>query len=429
MALLEETLARMGLHELSLMLGSDTVTLLELLDMGSIRTSSLAGFVINQIGPEDILFDRERRTAVIESLSQEDADRLVRFLQLPEDEDPWSVLTNQNFIRGSHSTNVLFSFLGHPLEEDDGELPNTLDQTTITPFYGLFDHQIKACREAIRLLSEGSRPRVMLHMPTGAGKTRTAMNIIAHFFRELLNTNQVVLWLAHSEELCEQAAKEFESAWSILGNRDLPLHRCYGDHSANFDDFQSGIVIGGLQLLYRRSINDQSAFLRFARRVPFVVMDEAHQAIAPSYKHLLNVLAADPSTAILGLSATPGRQTLDASEDVQLAEFFNRQKVTLSIEGYNSPIDYLQDEGYLAKVNYEFLPFHPHRDFVLSPDEIEKLQQGLDLPDSVVRRLGEDHARNFLIINRLIEAAQQGHKIVVLHSFSRSRAVSAPYGF
>jgi DNA repair protein RadD len=413
MELLRETLVRMGSHELSLMLGSDTVTLLELLDLDSIRTSNLADFIINQIGVEDILLDKERRHAVIESLSKLDADRLVRLLQLPEDENSWSLLTNQNFIRGSHPTDVLFSFFGCPLGSDDEALPDIPDRVTIRPSYSLFDHQIKACREAIGFLYDESRPRVMLHMPTGAGKTRTAMNVIAHFLRELFNKDQVVLWLAHSEELCEQATNEFENAWSILGNRDLPLHRCYGDHPANFDDFQAGMVIGGLQLLYRRSINDQSAFLRFAQRVPLVVMDEAHQAIAPSYKHLLNILAADPATAILGLSATPGRQTVDAHEDVQLAEFFKRQKVTLDIEGYSTPIDYLQQEGYLAKVNYESLPFHPNRDFSISSEEIEKLQQGLDLPESVIQRLGEDHTRNLLIINHLIEAAQQGCKILV----------------
>jgi len=250
-------------------------------------------------------------------------------------------------------------------------------------------------------------------MPTGAGKTRTAMNVIAHFLRERLTKDQVVLWLAHSEELCEQAAAEFQKAWSAIGSHDTSLHRCFGDHSAHFDVIQRGVVVGGLQLLYRRSISDQSAFLRFARRVPLVIMDEAHQALAPTYQHLLNIIAADPETAILGLSATPGRQTLDAHEDVKLAAFFKKNKVTLTVEGYDSPIEYLQDEGYLAKVEYDFLPFQPHGDFILSAEEADKLRQGLELPDSVIRRLGDDHKRNFLIIGRLIEAAQHGYKILV----------------
>ena len=51
----------------------------------------------------------------------------------------------------------------------------------------------------------------------GSGKTRTAMNMIRS--KQLNDSKGVVLWLAHSEELCEQAADEFETAWSFLGDR------------------------------------------------------------------------------------------------------------------------------------------------------------------------------------------------------------------
>ena len=413
MELLRESLARLGSHELASMLGSDTVALLELLDLDGVKATSLADLVLAQLSGDEILFDTDRRNAVLESLSKADAERLVRLLQLSETADPWRSVTRQKFPRGSYAANVLFSFFGCPVE-----LSSELDQTTpdhvsVSPVYGLFDHQIAAARETKRFLLETPRPRAMLHMPTGAGKTRTAMNIIAYFLRDRLTKHQVVLWLAHSEELCEQAAAEFTKAWSALGDHETSLHRCFGNHSANFETFQRGVVIGGLQLLYRRSISDQGAFLRFAQRIPLVIMDEAHQALAPTYQHLLNLVAADPDTAILGLSATPGRQTLDAHEDVELAEFFKKNKVTLKIRGYDSPIDYLQEEGYLAEVEYDFLPFQPQGDFVLSVEEAEKLRQGLDLPDSVIHRLGDDHKRNFLIISRLIEAAQHGNKILV----------------
>lgn len=413
MDLLRDSLVRLGAHELALMLGADTVALLELLDLDDVAPTSLAELVVAQLGADDILFDPIRRKTVLESLSKKDAERLVRLLQLSDSADPWQSLTRRRFPRGSQPANVLLSFFGCPVEFVGEHRPTTPDHVSLAPMYGLFDHQIVAARETIRLLLEAPRPRVMLHMPTGAGKTRTAMNVIAYFLRERLTHNQTVLWLAHSEELCEQAAMEFEKAWSALGSHDTSVYRCFGDHSAKWDTFERGVVIGGLQLLYRRSISEQGAFLRFAQRVPLVIMDEAHQALAPTYQHLLNIIAADPQTAILGLSATPGRQTLDAQEDVKLAEFFKKNKVTLKVEGYDSPIDYLQQEGYLAEVEYDFLGFKPQGKFLLSSEEAEKLRQGLDLSDSVIRRLGDDHKRNFLIISRLIEAAQHGHKILV----------------
>src|SRR5690606_26895508 len=79
----------------------------------------------------------------------------------------------------------------------------------------------------------------------------------------------------------------------------------------------------------------------------------------------------------------------------------------------DSPIEYLQQEGYLAKVAYEPLPFQAQGAISLTPEEAETLRQSLDLPESVIRRLGDDHKRNFLIMSRLMEAAQQGNKILV----------------
>jgi superfamily II DNA or RNA helicase len=73
----------------------------------------------------------------------------------------------------------------------------------------------------------------------------------------------------------------------------------------------------------------------------------------------------------------------------------------------------LQKEGYLAEVITEKLDFSPDEDFELLPEEKEKLRIALDLPDSVIRRLGADHKRNFLIITRLIEEIQNDNKILV----------------
>jgi superfamily II DNA or RNA helicase len=98
---------------------------------------------------------------------------------------------------------------------------------------------------------------------------------------------------------------------------------------------------------------------------------------------------------------------------MELAQFFNRQKVTLQVPGYDSPITYLQDEGYLAHVQYEYIRYRPGNEISLTQDEIRRLQSELDLPQSVILRLGEDHKRNCLIITKLIEEAKTGCKIIV----------------
>lgn len=413
MTKLLETLSRLGATELARFLGESTVSLLELLGLKHLQPHRLAELVVRQIGPEDLLLDKHRRNEITDALSHEDAARLARLLGLSPVTDPWESIRNLPIPKGSVACEVIFAFFGcRLLENQDGESakPSTIQ---VSPGYSLFPHQIRACRETVSFLGEEMRPRVLLHMPTGAGKTRTAMNVMSYFMRDRFDANKVIVWLAHSEELCEQSAEEFEKAWSALGNRPVPVHRAFGPYRLEFNKISGGVLIGGLQLLYRRSLSEQSAFLHLAHRVALVVIDEAHQAIAPTYQHVLDLLAGDPRTGILGLSATPGRSSLDAHQDMKLAKFFKRHKVTLRVEGYDSPVDYLQDQGYLAKVEYDYIRYAPGADLILTQDEIRRLRTELELPDSVITRLGQDHKRNFLIVTRLIEEAKKGEKIIV----------------
>ena len=409
-----DTLSRLGSAELSELLGRDTISILEHLDSKQVASTKLASLANSQFGSEGLLLDKSHRQLLIETLSRDDADRLCRLLDLKDSNDPWSSAVSCKFPRGSSNTETLFAFFGcaPPKPEDETALAQT--QVSISPKYPLFDHQIVACRKAIALLNSPERPRVLLHMPTGAGKTRTAMNLISHFIRHQMRHDEVIIWLAHSEELCEQAAEEFEKSWAALGIRDIDLHRCFGFHNVDLAKVDSGLVIGGLQMMFSRSQREQDVFFELARKTKLVIMDEAHQAIAPTYQHILEIIAADPSTAILGLSATPGRSTLDAHEDLKLASFFDRKKVTLEVEGYDSPVEFLQDEGYLAKVNYERLTYAPSGEFELSKDERLALQDGLDVPTSVLRKLGADEKRNLLVLSRILdEIPNSKNKIIV----------------
>ncbi len=410
---LHETLTRFGAAELAIFLGDSTVSLLELLGLKHLQSSHLAELVINQSGAEDLLLDATRRQELTDALSSEDAERLCRLVGIPPRPDAWTALREQPFSKSSNATETLFGFFGYsaPIEDEHGS--TSLPIVTITPEYALFPHQVNAYRECLSYLIQGNQSRVLLHMPTGAGKTRTAMNVLANMFRELLDETNLIVWLAHSEELCDQAAEEFEKAWRFLGNKPMSVYRAYGEHRPDLQSLKGGLLVAGLQLLYQRSLSDQTTFLKIARQVSLVVIDEAHQAIAPTYKHLLDLLTADPRTALLGLSATPGRSLLDAHQDMKLAKFFKRQKVTLKVPNHDSPITYLQDEGYIAHVDYDYVPYSPEHKIEMTAEEIKKLKVELDLPQSVISRLGQDHKRNFLILSRLIEEAKTGSKIIV----------------
>ena len=408
-----ETLARLGAAKLASFLGHSTVSLLELLDLKHLQASRLADLVLTQAGPEDLLLDITRRRELSDALSRNDAERLCRLVGISPTPDAWAALRSQPFPKGSSAAETLFGFFGYSPPTEEEQEPDSCPLVVVEPRYSLFPHQVTACRECIGHLVDGSRPRVLLHMPTGAGKTRTAMNVLSHFFRDRLDASDLIVWLAHSEELCDQAADEFEKAWGSLGNCPVNIYRAYGAHKPDLSSLHEGFLVASLQLLYRRSLSEQNAFLDIARRVALVVIDEAHQAIAPTYKHLLDLLAIDPRTALLGLSATPGRSLLDAHQDMELAQYFQRHKVTLQVPGYNNPIAYLQDKGYLAHVEYKYVPYKPGRSIAMTTEEVQRLRTELDLPQSVILRLGQDHKRNFLIVSRLIEEAKTGCKIIV----------------
>lgn len=241
---------------------------------------------------------------------------------------------------------------------------------------------------------------MLLHMPTGAGKTRTAMQIIADHLRAA--EPALVVWLAYSEELCEQAASEFEQTWRSLGDRDVNLLRFWGARTLDLDQARDGIVVASLSKLYRAAIDELQFIGTLASRSSLVVIDEAHQAIAETYRLVLDTLVTQGRTAaLLGLTATPGRTWDDVVADAELAAFFAQRKVTLQVEGYPNPVDYLVDQGYLARAT--FVPLLHDSGLRLSDTDLRRIQNELDIPPNILKQLGEDEQRNLAIVMKVEE--------------------------
>ncbi|BBE74919.1 type I restriction enzyme EcoKI subunit R (plasmid) [Pleomorphomonas sp. SM30] len=324
--------------------------------------------------------------------------------------DPFEAIARVDFDRSQVQLATLHAYFGVPVEVEEVEEKASLATTTSS--YTLFPHQRRASL-AVREKLAPRNARVLLHMPTGAGKTRTAMTTIVDLLRGLPD-GQVIVWLAHSEELCDQAFDEAVKAWMALGSREFTVYRHYADYRiADFREIKDGFIVAGLQLLYRDSLSRQGEVLDLAKRVKLIVMDEAHQATAPTYSHLLNLLQRRPAAGILGLSATPGRSLKDVGADLDLAKFFNRQKVRLDVEGYENPVNYLTAEGYLAKTDFVQLPFKPKGDVKLSEAEAARLREGFDLPARIIEGLAADDVRNLLIVNTVESEVAAGGKIIL----------------
>lgn len=176
------------------------------------------------VNPYDLLSDVTRRASLFDFMRNEEATELCKTLGLDDAPSPFVSLSLLQMNRGSEKFGACCTFLGLP-QENRIPKSETLASTRINVRYGLFEHQRLAVQGVQKFLQ--SKPkRVVLHMPTGAGKTRMAMHLVCQHL--IAHPNTVVVWLANSEELCEQAAEEFQEAWSFLGNRSLDVYRFWG---------------------------------------------------------------------------------------------------------------------------------------------------------------------------------------------------------
>ena len=115
-----------------------------------------------------------------------------------------------------------------------------------------------------------------------------------------------MVWLAFSEELCEQAASEFESAWRRLGDRSVDVYRYWGQRQLTIDRVYDGFMVAGLAKTYATARRDMDFIMRLSDRSSLVIIDEAHQAIAATYRFVLDVLVDRiEGSRLLGLTATP----------------------------------------------------------------------------------------------------------------------------
>ena len=124
--------------------------------------------------------------------------------------------------------------------------------------------------------------RYLLVIPTGGGKTFTAVKSVNRLFEDgiLDPAKDRVLWTAHRIELIQQARETFEKFTIVY-----PDVGCYTDNV----DF--------------KMISEADEHLRATPAVKMVVIDEAHHCAAPTYLPIFARL----KVGILGLTATPSR--------------------------------------------------------------------------------------------------------------------------
>ena len=296
----------------------------------------------------------------------------------------------------------------------------TTDVKQIDPDYPLYEYQLVISNKTIELMNGNETRRALMHLPTGAGKTRTALNIVCEHLRN--NQDALVVWLADSEELCGQASDEFCAAWSKLGNRSIKNYSFFSDSTKSLSGITDGFLVAGLQRINSLKKSERSfLFNNIQSKVTLIIFDEAHKALAETYKATLNELSSsnDVDTFVLGLTATPGRSFHNSGdeENLKLSELFSSTKLTMKIKGYQSPVKYLIENKYLATPN-----FYP----INYESKLSK-SDGSNLSESkLLEKLGENEDRNSSIIKQAIKEYKNGSAIIIFAcSVDNSRELAA----
>lgn len=375
---------------------------------GTTKIEDLKKALLLTYSPFQLITEKTLFRPLVRIIAKDDAIDLCEFLGIKYDLSiPWKALEKVN-INESLKRKLCQFF---EIEYEDFIKEKIPEKVILRPEYPLFDHQIEVQRDVENILWRQNKKKVLIHMPTGAGKTRTCMNIISDFMRS--NPTSTVIWFANTEELCQQASDEFYKSWKELGNRELIIQNIWGGNELDYS-IQSSFIVFGIQSFISLYSNNTSIATSLSEKTGLVIMDEAHMSIAPKYKLAIDILLFK-SAKLIGLSATPGRSWNNVNADAELADYFDRQKATLKIKEFENPVDFLISQGYLAKVNNESLLFKEG----LEPtaEDYEHLRDNLQLSKKFLDRISKDSKRNILIVSKVISLLKK-HKRIILFSIN-----------
>lgn len=198
----------------------------------------------------------------------------------------------------------------------------------------------------------------MLMLPTGAGKTATAVAAVLRDLKALQSADALVVWIAPQVELLSQAAGAFERVWaSGEGPDSVDVLYCQsgGDPPAR----DRPVVLLATPLSASRFIERHV----LSDRVRYMVFDEAHHLGAERFGGAWRQLAAATTSRrlLLGLSATPTRSESSRFADLEAAMdrrvFYPRRLLP-------DPTATLTARGVLAKLAFELvsgMPVHSLR--------------------------------------------------------------------
>jgi superfamily II DNA or RNA helicase len=246
------------------------------------------------------------------------------------------------------------------LDIDDEDRASAVGQARVVPLIrsherpSLFDYQIDLAARMANILH--TRGTALLSLPTGAGKTRTA--IAAVFEARMAEQGVRICWMAPTYELLDQAFSAALQLWRQFGPAPDMRVALAGEPAGETDLWLTTPQAVASRARRREALGNWRA----------VIFDEAHQMAARTFRGAVDAVRHQAGAqAVVGLSATPGRATEEETE--LLVDLFEGHLMTSPVLGAH-PVEELQRRGVLAQLRFRALSSRT----AASLDEVERLR-------------------------------------------------------
>lgn len=295
----------------------------------------------------------------------------------------------------------------------------------------LHDYQRAVSERLSAMLADKEPARGLITLPTGAGKTRVAVQtVIEAIERGDLDNSEgqpftgPILWLADGEELCEQAIDAWAYLWRAVGRRDtqLVLSRFWSKYEMEEEVGGVQVVVATWQKVLKSAVD--SPDFAWLSESPLVIIDEAHGALHPSYTTILEWAGRGTrrrDRLLLGLTATPFRGRRDSEETTRLLNRFDNNILDRGVFGSELPQARLQRDRVLARARMELLD---GVSLDLSDDEVQWFRQKFWLPSGAEKRLGQRKDRTQLILKSILSKPEDWSIVVFAASVENAQTLA-----